>query len=129
MLPHFHDWDQNIKVVFHLQIEITSRIGYFMFSGKWKKLIKFRREAVMILLFLLSGFREFLKQIFSANLAWFQKFLFVSPVCLVSFLAYCFPPRGVMNLKIWFVYGKVYQAIQSKSVLLSPSSTHSSPVQ
>lgn len=73
----------------------------------------------MILLFLLSRFWEFLKQIFSANLAWSKKLPSVSLVCLVSFLAYCFPPREVMSLQIWFVFRKVYQVIQSESVLLS----------
>lgn len=53
---------------------------------------------MMILLFLLSRFWEFLKQIFSTNLAWSEKLPSVSLVCLVSFFIYCFPPRK------WWAY-------------------------
>lgn len=55
----------------------------------------------------------------SASLAQFEKLPSVSLVCLVSFLAYFFPPREVMSLQIWIVFRKVYQLMQSASLLLS----------
>lgn len=42
----------------------------------------------------------------------------VSLEYLVSFLAYCVPPRDVMSLQVWFAYRKMYRVLQSESVLL-----------